>query len=373
MKIIVNDTAASRTGALSVLKDFYAYIRQGDKRYAEINGEKERLDWIFLLSAPYLEETDNIKVIVLSDVKMSRKARLMFDLKEGRKYIMSFKPDVYFSMQNTLPGGLDCKSVLYVHQPLCFQRMKNFSLLKEEEREYAVYQHLIGKLIYASIKRADKTIVQTEWMRQEAIRRTGVREDRVVKVTPDIDTSGLILRLKKNNGNTFFYPSGPMLYKNHECILKAVKLLRDEGITGFTVSLTITKEELKKLCPGEIPENILCEGSLEREEVLKRYQSSVLLFPSYIESFGYPPAEARAMGSVIFAADTPCMREILEGYEGAFLFDPFKPAELKELMERYLRGEIDRTLIYDNMLPVGRALGEKTESSWGLVLNELIG
>ncbi len=373
MKIIVNDTAASKTGALSVLKDFYAYIKKDENRYAEINGKKERLDWIFLLSAPYLEETDNIKVIVLPDVKMSRKARLMFDLKEGRRYIMSFKPDVYFSMQNTLPAGLDCKTVLYVHQPLCFQRMRNFSLLKEEEREYAVYQHLIGKLIYASIKRADKTIVQTEWMRQEAVRRTGVRGDRVIKITPDIDVSGLMLRLKKNSPNTFFYPSGVMLYKNHECILKAVRLLRDEGITDFTVSFTITGEELKQLCPGEIPENIICEGSLEREEVLKRYQSSVLLFPSYIESFGYPPAEGRALGSLIFAADTPCTREILEGYEGAFLFDPFKPGELKELMERYLGGGFDRDSLYDKALSDERASGERAESSWGLVLNELIG
>ena len=372
MKIIVNDTAASRTGALSVLNDFYAYIKRDENRYAQINGKKERLDWIFLLSGPYLEETDNIKVIVLSDVKMSRKDRLMFDLREGGKYIMSFKPDVYFSMQNTLPGGLDCKSVLYVHQPLCFQRMKNFSLFKEEEREYAVYQHLIGKLIYASIKRADKTIVQTEWMREEAIRRTGVRSDRVIKITPDIDTSGLILRLKKNKGNAFFYPSGPMLYKNHECILKAVRLLRDEGITDFTVSLTIAEEELKKLRPSEIPSNILCEGSLEREEVFKRYQNSVLLFPSYIESFGYPPAEARALGSLIFAADTPCMREILDGYERAFMFDPFNPGKLKELMERYLRGGFDTEPLYSDALSGTGVCRERAESSWSLVLNELI-
>ena len=160
MRIVVNDIAASKTGALSILKDFYnAVIMYENARGAGGN------EWIFVLGDRLLDEKDNIKVLVRDDVKASRKERLKFDLKTGAEYFKSLKPDVLFSLQNTLPKGYEGRQVLYVHQPLPYQTWKKFSFFKPEEREYAVYQHLIGRMIDASVKRADKVIVQTQWMR----------------------------------------------------------------------------------------------------------------------------------------------------------------------------------------------------------------
>ena len=370
MRIVVNDIAASKTGALSVLKDFYEYIRREENGCIERNGRRERLEWIFLLSEPYLEETGNIKLRVLPEVKRSRKERLLFDLKTGGEYIMSLKPDIYFSLQNTLTRGVSAKTALYVHQPLCFQRVKSFSFFKKGEREYAVYQHIIGKLIYSSIKRADKTIVQTEWMRREILERLKVEPERVVRIAPDIKLSGNVLRSEKDRRDsrrkTFFYPSGAVLYKNHECLVKAVRLLRDKGITGFDVVLTVTEGELKGLCPGEIPGNIICRGPLLREEVFEYYSDSILVFPSYIESFGYPLAEASGMGAVVLASDTPFSREVLEGYDRAYYFDPFRPEELAALMEEVMQTggnrEVNRS---ENRT-------DRNESGWARVLSELV-
>ncbi len=380
MKIVVNDIAASKTGALSILKDFYNFIKRDENRYIESNGKKEKLEWIFLLSDNYLEETENIRINVLSDIKKSRKKRLLFDLFDGERYIMSLKPDVYFSLQNTLARGVKCKTVLYVHQPLCFQSVKNFSLFKAEEREYAVYQHIIGRLIYSSIKRADKTIVQTEWMREEVIRRTGISENKVCKITPDIDIPKDILISAKHKQELddvaeFFYPSGVMLYKNHSCIIKASDLLINEGITNFKISFTVTKDELKQLYSGKINDNIICSGPIPREKVLESYREKTLIFPSYIESFGYPPAEARSLGGLIFASDTPASREVLSSYKNAFFFDPFDPNELKKLMKQQIKGELLNVSPSNDAglsNPYSNGIFPDKPESWKLVIDELV-
>lgn len=118
----------------------------------------------------------------------------------------------------------------------------------------------------------------------------------------------------------------------------------------------------KKPCEST---GIECIGRIPYTEVLSRYNRSVLVFPSYIESFGYPLAEARAMGTVILASDCPFSREVLEGYENAYFFDPFKPEELSALMEASICGRISRK---DT---VQKTIEER--DSWIDVMKEIVG
>ena len=50
------------------------------------------------------------------------------------------------------------------------------------------------------------------------------------------------------------------------------------------------------------------------------YARSILVFPSYVETFGLPLLEARKSGTYILASDCSFSREILEGYEKALFF-----------------------------------------------------
>ena len=196
MRILVNDIAASKTGALSILKDFYYFIRENDTEN----------EWIFLLSDRYLEETDRIHVRVVGDVKKGWSKRLLFDLFTGRKLVESLQPDVFFSMQNTLISGVRGKKVLYVHQPLGYQKVKRFSFLKRAEREYAIYQHLIAKMINASVRRADYVIVQTEWMRRAVIEKTHVNGDKVIRILPMLPDLSAYKDRVQISPHTFFLP-----------------------------------------------------------------------------------------------------------------------------------------------------------------------
>ncbi|MBR5375972.1 MAG: glycosyltransferase [Lachnospiraceae bacterium] len=316
LKIAVLDIAASKTGALSILRDFYGYVKDRDSCENE---------WIFITGVPGILEDvpeKKIRVICRDDVKASSKNRLMFDLFTGKDFLKSLSPDVVFSLQNTLPSGLKCKKkILYVHQPLGYQKVKRFSLLKKDERHLAMYQYLYAPLVDSSVKKADITIVQTAWMREAVIKKTGISEDRIREIPPDIpDITGFAKGITFDP-KSFFYPAGDILYKNHALIEEAAKLLESEGIND--IKLTFTKDH-----------------PLSREEVCRKYFESTLVFPSYIETYGLPLAEGMQTGNPILAADTPFAGQILEGYERAYFFDPFDPRQLKELMRDVYEGRI---------------------------------
>lgn len=365
MRIVVNDIAASKTGALSILMDFYHYVATNDTEN----------DWIFLVGGDYIKETEHIKVHIMSDVKKSWFNRLKFDLFTGSAYIKTLHPDVVFSLQNTLTCGYKGKQVLYVHQPLGFQTVKKFSLFKRNEREYAIYQYLIGALINHSIRKADKVIVQTDWMKQAVAEKAHVPTTKIVKILPDVENLNQYKRTGVRKLNQFFFPSGVMIYKNHECILKACDILNKKGITDFNVLFTIdSTESVTTYRYNNQYNNITCNGRLTKVQVLDAYNESTLIFPSYIETFGYPPAEARQLEAPILASDTPFCHEVLSGYPHAYYFDPFTPEELATLMEQS---------ITQNLPPVADRDAKKQEisgehckhiprDSWGEVLQELI-
>lgn len=329
MKILVLDIAASKTGALSVLRDFYAYVQNSTQAADGGNDPStEALEWIFVTGAEGILESipdKKISVIVRDDVKASSAARLKFELFSGGKWINKISADIVFSLENLLPRGIDSKTkqVLYVHQPVGFQHKKRFSLTKPEEKEQAIYQKFYHPLIISSAKRADRVIVQTEWMREAMIRNEGIPEDKVYKVMPDIpDLSGFVKSGEFEPGR-FFYPASALPYKNHAVIEKARQILEGEGLNP---QIKYTKDKV-----------------LPREEVFAEYNRSTLLFPSYLETFGMPLGEAQQFGNPILAADTDFAREVLAGYDNAYFFDAFNASELAGLMRRVMKVDIKPT------------------------------
>jgi glycosyltransferase involved in cell wall biosynthesis len=111
-------------------------------------------------------------------------------------------------------------------------------------------------------------------------------------------------------------------------MLKALVYARNMGLKDYCLILTIHENENK--LTQELAEyvksnalNVRFVGSLPRENVFELYTQSVLLFPSYVESFGLPLLEARLTGTPIIASDCPFSREILDGYNRAEFFSKF--------------------------------------------------
>ena len=312
MRIVVNDIAASSGGALSVLTDFYNCVKDNYKDD----------EWIFLLGDNYIEETENIKVVLLPEIKNSHKKKLMFDFFTGRKVINDLNPDAVISLQNIITFGVDAPQMVFIHQALPFQDYRKFSFLKTSERSLAIVQYLIGIVIKLSAKFADLVAVQTRWMRRAVAKKANVKMKKIIVCPPEI-------KIENGGANpdakSFFYPTGTLIYKNNECIYEATEILNKEGINDFKIKLTLNKENT---------ENFEFTGRLSREDVTEEYKKSVLLFPSYIESFGYPLAEAKRTGTIILSADTPVAKDALGDYKNAYYFDPFEPGQLADLMNR---------------------------------------
>ncbi|AOA02779.1 glycosyltransferase [Carnobacterium maltaromaticum] len=332
MKIIVNDIAADRNsgGAFTVLQSIYNTIKEYDTQN----------EWIFLLADNYFEETENIKILTFPDIKKSWIKRLLFDFYTGKKIINDLKGDVLFSLQNTSVIGVDSKQIVYLHQSIPYQKEKQFSFFKKVERKLAIYQKLIGPFINFSLKKADTVIVQTFWMKKSVNKKLKNKVN-IEVVSPTVDLPSSYVKTSNASLNTtqFFFPAYNYFYKNHAIIFEAIMLLESRGITDFTVFLTLDSQE-KSLFPDS--KNVKFIGKLSLESVYANYKNKVLIFPSYIETFGLPLLEARLCNTIILAADTDFAREVLDGYHNSYLFDYQNPEMLATYMEDCINAKIQQ-------------------------------
>lgn len=313
--ILIYDVHASESGALAILNDLYAQIRD----YPD-----KSIKWIFAVSTPEYIETDNIAVLRYPWVKRNWGYRLKFDHYTTRKILNTYKPDKVFSLQNK--GIPFYRGLQYVYLHLPFVLTDHRFHIRKDGKKLWLYQNVLSKSIFASLRKVEKTIVQTQWMKQALAEKAGVQADRIVIDVPDISTNNIgSYEDKPENKRRFFYPATAFTYKNHMVLLKALNYAVENGLREYELFLTIKADEngyTRQL--AEYAEarnlNVIFNGPIPREEVFRHYTNSVLVFPSYVESFGLPLLEARMTGTPIIAADCPFSREILNGYDKAAFF-----------------------------------------------------
>ena len=341
--IVVNDIAANPGGGLTVLKEFYDAVKRN----------KDEINWIFLLSEPYIEETDKIKVVLLPRIK-KHVNRILFDSFAGARIINKFKPDIVFSLQNTIVYYCKGRTALYIHQPLPFQNKKKYSFLKKDEFGLACIQHLLGRRIIRSASSSDLCIVQTKWMEKAVEKKCKCRN--IKQIYPNIPS--IPNKAKYETTRTFFYPTSTISYKNNILLENVSKRLLQDGVH---ISTVFTTEEQD--CISGV-EHI---GRIPMNEVYERLETSCLVFPSYIETFGYPLVEAKAIGSLILASDCEFSHELLDDYKNAYFFNPFDETDLYNLMKEVALGKIRRIDCTDR-----KNAASEQENAWDQVIEEIL-
>lgn len=325
MKIMVFDVPADKGGALTILKKYY-----NDALHDASN------NWIFVISTPQFDESQNVKILKYPWVKISWMHRLFFDYFYAKRIIKKNSPDEIISLQNVIIPNIDIPQTLYLHQSLQFAR-KRYTIF--ENIRFWTIQNVISKIIYKSIKKADKVIVQTNWIKDACVNIVGVAETKVTVEPPTISIDVKNTYKQIGNSTCFFYPADSSTYKNHEIIVKAVDELVNNNICKFSVIFTLKGDEsriIKKYHKfvNEKGLPIVFVGPLDLESVYDYYSQSILLFPSFIETFGLPMLEARAHGSPIIASDCDFSHEVLAGYNDVKFFDPFNYKELYYQMKQ---------------------------------------
>jgi hypothetical protein len=158
MKIMVFDVPAEVGGALTILNQYYQTALQDQQN-----------QWYFIVSTPKLLEQKNVHVMNYPWVKKSWFHRLYFDYFISSKLIKEFRIDEVLSLQNTIIPFTKKKQILYLHQPLPFVETR-FKFM--ENFKFWMYQNVISRMIFRSIRKADQVIVQTKWMIEAAVQKT---------------------------------------------------------------------------------------------------------------------------------------------------------------------------------------------------------
>lgn len=313
--IMIYDVHASESGALAILNDLYCQIREY---------EDKSVKWVFIVSIPEYEETECISVRRFPWVKKNWGNRCYFDVVKARRLLKEYQPDQVFSLQNRGISFYHKRQLVYLHLPFVLTDHK--FKIKTDGIKLWLYQNIVSKSIFKSLRTVDLTIVQTHWMKEALIKKAHVPNKRIVIQKPDITCN----RIEKyvdcpENRKRFFYPATAFTYKNHITILKALMYAQDRGFHEYEMIFTIKLEENKYTrWIGNYAQkhnlNVCFEGSIPRKKVFEMYAKSVLVFPSYVESFGLPLLEARMTGTPVIASDTTFCHEILDGYDKAVFF-----------------------------------------------------
>lgn len=314
--VMIYDVHASESGALAILDDLYKQIRA----YTD-----KSVKWVFIVSTPHYEETKEITVRRFPWVKKNWGYRYYFDTVTTRKLLNKFKPDKVFSLQNKGIDFYNKEQLVYLHLPFILTDHK-FSMKVDGKKLWA-YQNIISKSIFRSLRKVNMTIVQTQWMKEALVKKAGVNADKIVVQQPDIKCNDIKKFIDcSENRKRIFYPATSFIYKNHRTLLKALDYAQQRGLKDCEVIFTIRPDEneyTRQLQEYAKKNSLKVKfgGSISREKVFEMYAKSILIFPSYVESFGLPLLEAKLTGTYIIASNTPFCHEILDGYDKADFFD----------------------------------------------------
>lgn len=352
--ILVVDTAAEIGGALTILESFYEAVI---KEYPDNN-------WFFLVSKPELENTENVTVLKFPWTKKTKLHRLFFDLCIIPRIIKKLGIDCIISLQN-IPVHTKKPQIVYVHQSIPFTDYR-FSFRSDKSLWFI--QNILKISICRGIKNANKVIVQSEWMKDSCARITGAKKEKFIVLPPEVNADRIRPFRNKNIAvNRFFYPAIGKEYKNHKVILMACQILAKKGISDYRVEFTLNPDEnsyTKKIY--EIAKryklNIDFCGRLDTEGMRKRYENSVLLFPSFLETVGLPLKEAMAAGDIILSGDCPYAHEAVGKYKNAYFF----PCNDAEILADYMKKCVENAIRYYECddLAIGK-------TSWQPVFEEL--
>jgi len=310
MKIVVYDIAASSGGGGETILDQYYYDAVNDRSN----------EWWFFVSINKYLDTNNVHIELFEDYsanKMAVYVKRLFNLRKVKKKLGIIEPDEVVSLQNMAAPGNYSQQTVYLHQSLQFAPIR-FSFFKIEECSLAFRQKIICNMIRFNMKKADKVIVQTQWMKEATAKWANYPIDKIEVVHPRAIMEENIDSTERRH-NCFIYPCNGNIYKNHKVLLEACRVLKRRGVNNYLVEMTImpnnliTRQLACKIEEEKLPISLI--GHLDKRTLFKKYIEEIVLFPSYIETFGLPLLEAKKMKSNILASDLPFSHEILDDYD----------------------------------------------------------
>ncbi|MFP5207916.1 MAG: glycosyltransferase [Acidobacteriota bacterium] len=329
---------------------------------------------IALVHKAELFDIPGVRFVGYPAVKASWLRRLKFEYLDLWRISKDLNADIWISMHDISPRVQARRQIVYCHNPAPFYRLRFQDAAYDWS--FGLFALLYRFLYGINIRSNAAVIVQQEWLREEFKRR--YRPRMVIVAHPDGDKAATAVSRPDWGGPSgrpyrFFYPSYPRVFKNFEVVLDAVRVLEQRGHRDFEVALTLEKginrftRHLWKRY-GDL-QNVRWLGLIKREEVLRRYETTdCLLFPSRLETWGFPISEFRPWGKPILAADLPYAHETIGDYEQAAFFSPSDAEELSRLMADAIEGKSVFKRV--TAQPAAEPFAANWDELWKLLLEE---
>ena len=231
-----------------------------------------------------------------------------------------------------------------------------------------------------SLRRADHIIAISEYTKQETIKLFGIREGKVSVVYLGFKNfcEGVPVAKPVLGGKKFFLFVGVIKErKNPLGIVKAFRLLKEKTHSEHMLALLGWGkgpywEEIKNHIKGHGLETSVVIDEETRDDGLLPYyqQAEALLYPSFIEGFGFPALEAMSCGLPVITSTTSSLPEVAG--DAALLVDPHKPQDIAAAMGRILTEKgLRDSLIQKGYAQIQKFSWENTARGYVDIINSM--
>jgi glycosyltransferase involved in cell wall biosynthesis len=308
--ILVDAIYINQGGGKALLDCFLDYIIKIDNSN----------NFYFLLDSRYkFDEGQKVKSLNYEFLKSSSLVRLKFYLLNHKRFSSIFcfgnvPPPIFI---NSKKVGIYFQNAL-----LLDSRISDFKFI---DRFYFTL-----KKNYIKILNSKKYywFVQSSNIASMLNLRLNVKENRIL-IHPFYCVSFFRRSIKKvvSNYYTFVYVADSSPHKNHVRLLKAwLKFYRVYSDIRPVLHLTIEENSNSVLITyinrlQKLGVTIVNHGQCNKKEIANLYYNSTfLVYPSLVESFGIPLLEASSAGCKVIASDLPYVNKILKP---SLVFNPF--------------------------------------------------
>jgi glycosyltransferase involved in cell wall biosynthesis len=231
-----------------------------------------------------------------------------------------------------------------IYQPWDLQHLHypNFFSKTEFARRELQYRTFCGQ--------ASSVCVQAEWTKHDLVHQYGIAEEKLDVIpwgsvfdaypNPSKDECRATIKKYGLPSSFFFYPAVTWPHKNHEVILRAFHILKNElsiaphvYFTGASTDHCSTLNNLaRELGVSEQIHYLGFVTPLELQAIFR--VATAMVFPSKFEGFGLPILEAFHAQLPVLSSDASTLPEIAG--DGALYFEPDAPDQLAKLMKAVL-------------------------------------
>ena len=218
------------------------------------------------------------------------------------------------------------------------------------------YRFLLPQLV----RRATALLTPTETTRRDVIDAFGVSPERVFATPYGVDERFFAAppreRREPPASPRIVFPGPPIGRKNLDLVLRVLATAK-EGSALVRARLEITGAKAAEhpeyrdwIAENGLQDRVRWLGRLLDDELPALYAGAdLLVYPSFLEGFGFPPLEAMAAGTPVVASNASCLPEVLG--QAALLVDPRDDTGFAAAIESVLADPAERL----RRVEIGRA------------------